>query len=475
MEALGTMLKATKPRLFPQHIAPIDEFFLLDDRPDYPMTFASHIFFSGLICQESFHAALVESLELHPLLRAYVRPAKRGKLCFVQKDDAFPHVDWGPIDQPMAFTQSEAIDLAREVGLRVWVRSGEERSELVLQFHHACCDGTGAHRFIGDLLAAYGRRTAEGGKLPCPATYNPQLIKQRRVKLAHELEYGTPTSVIRRSLGEGVGVFGRRIAPLSPTKNVDGTDAEVTFPGVVSYRFDRAQHQALRDAARQLGGMLNDLLMAEMFRTMREWNAIYGRRSGHNLRIMMPSDMRDKQDYEMPAANMTSYNFVTRHANDCESVADLVGSIHEESNRIKHEQRGRRFIDSIMAAKYVPGLLPLLLSGRRCLSTVTLSNMGDPTRRFLATFPRRKGKVIAGNLTLEHMVGVSPLRPQTRAAVSVVTLYRELHINVRCDPHLMTVGDTRAFLDHYASRLTSHVDVDSDQLPTEGVEQLTAV
>jgi hypothetical protein len=272
-----------------------------------------------------------------------------------------------------------------------------------------------------------------------------------------------------------MGVFGRRIAPLSPSKQLNETDQKITFPGVVSIRFDRQQHQALRDTARRMGGMLNDLLMAEMFQAMNAWNVSQGSRQRQNLRIMMPSDMRDKQDYAMPAANMTSYNFVTRRSTQCKAASELVRSLHEESNRIKHEQRGRRFIDSIMAAKYVPGLLPLLLSGRRCLSTVTLSNMGDPTRRFLASFPRKNGKLIAGNLTLEHMVGVSPLRPQTRAAVSIVTLYRDLHINVRCDPHVMSVGDAREFLDLYGSRLSWHICQDLVSEPAAETGELTAV
>jgi hypothetical protein len=469
------MLKATKPRLFPLHLAPIDEFFLLDDRPDHPMTFASHMFLSGEASKEAFDTALVEALELHPILRAYIRPAKRGKLCFVQTEEAFPQVDWDVIGKPIAFAGSEGIDLAEEVGLRVWVRTGEGRTEIVVQFHHACCDGTGAHRFIGDLLAAYGRLTTTEGKVPATATYNPQLLKRRRLKLADTITKLSTSSIIRRGLGEGVHVFGRKIAPLSLTSQ-DHTDPddEITFPGVVSVRFDKDQHQALREAARRMGGMLNDLLMAEMFQTMIAWNVGQSGRRKQHVRIMMPSDMRDKEDFQMPASNMTSYNFITRNAADCDNSADLLRSIRDETARIKHEERGRRFIDSIMGARKIPWLLPLLLSGRRCLSTVTLSNMGDPTRRFLATFPRQGGKLVAGNLVLDHMVGVSPLRPQTRAAVSIVSLYRELHINVRCDPHVMSTGDARAFLDLYGARLSWHIGDDSVNSTVEAKELVTA-
>ena len=100
--------------------------------------------------------------------------------------------------------------------------------------------------------------------------------------------------------------------------------------------------------------------------------------------------------------------------------------------------------------------------------------MGDPTRRFLATFPRQGGKLVAGNLVLDHMVGVSPLRPQTRAAVSIVSLYRELHINVRCDPHVMSTGDARAFLDLYGARLSWHIGDDSVNSTVEAKELVTA-
>ena len=466
------MLKAVTRRLFPFHLAPIDEFFLLDDRSDYPMTYSSHIFFTGSIQKQPFLAALEEALRLHPLLCAHIRPAKQGKLCWVQPPTAQPHICWGPLDQPIAFRDGEAIDLGNEVGLRLWVRSDDENdpaatSQLVLQFHHACCDGTGAHRFIGDLLAAYGKRTATG-PLPEPATYDEQLLKRRRGKLADEAEFGTFSTAFRSAVGEGVNVFGKRIQPLATLRHTaTQDDADTTFPGVVSLSFDRHQHQQLRDTARRMGGMLNDLLMAEMFQTIRSWNLNQGGRERHHMRIMMPSDMRGKQDFAMPAANMTLYNFVTRRNADCADNLALLKGIREETARIQHEQRGRRFVDGIMLAKYVPGLLPLLLGGKRCLSTVTLSNMGDPTRRFLAKFPRQNGKLVAGNLTLEHLAGVSPLRPRTRASISVVNLYRKLHINVRCDPNTMTIDDARSFLDLYGARLSWHLSADTaEQAPT---------
>ncbi|HEY6563377.1 MAG TPA: hypothetical protein VIY86_02675, partial [Pirellulaceae bacterium] len=213
----------------------------------------------------------------------------------------------------------------------------------------------------------------------------------------------------------------------------------------------------LRDAATRHGVMLNDLLMAEMFQTLRAWNQEHQGARRRALRIMMPSDMRDVVDYSMPAANMTSYNFVHRKQKDCDRPEELLRGIREETQLIKHDQRGRYFVEAVMATDYVPGLLKFITSDRRCLATVTLSNMGDPTRRFAATFPRREGKLVCGNLVLQNMVGVSPLRPLTRAAVSIVTFCRKLQINVRCDGHVMGVPESRAFLRAYVGRLEQHL------------------
>jgi NRPS condensation-like uncharacterized protein len=456
------MLKAVPRRLSPVHLAPIDAFFLEDDRDDYPMTFASNLFFRGEFDRLAFEAALSEALDLHPLLHAIIRPAKQNKPCWVTATDLEPVIDWGGPNDDVDLERREAIDLHNETGLRIWVRQGAGRAHLVLQFHHACCDGTGAHRFMGDLLAAYGaRRTAPGERSPEVATYDQTLLRQRRMKLADAYVDGSAVANATRAIGQGVHVFGRRISPLSTKGNQDPPTSRQsqrrTYPALVWHKFNKHQHKQLREAAGKLGVTLNDLILAEMFCAMRDWNIEHGSSQKQRLRIMMPSDMRDKQDYMMPAANMTSYNFITRHMRDCRDEAALVHGIWEETGRIKREQRGRLFIDSIMVSKHVPGLMPWLLSNNRCLSTAIVSHMGDPTRRFLATFPRENGKLVCGDVVLEDMIGVSPLRSRTRAAVSIVTLYRELAINVRCDPHSMALGDAHEFLDMLIDRLSARI------------------
>jgi hypothetical protein len=427
------------------------------------MTFSCHLFFRGTIQRLAFEAALVEALARHPLLQAIIRPAKANKPCWVSAGEQTPPVHWGRSGEGFEFETAENIDLTHQVGLRMWVRTGSGKSEILLQFHHACCDGTGAYRFIGDLLAEYGLRTAGELDAPVVEVCDPRLLKERRGKMAGEAAYGTRLGVIKQGLGHAVEVFSRRITPLAVPRRIHSepdypNDFQIpAYPGIESYIFDRLQYKALREAASCAGAMFNDLLLSEMFITMRQWNQRHGKNGRHWLRIMMPTDLREKEDILMPAANMTAYSFITRSTKQCYDPQALLRGVRDETLRIKREKSGKRFIDAVMASHSIPGLLEFLLRRNRCLATVVLSNVGDPSRRFLARFPREGGKVRCGNLRLEHVAGVPPLRQLCRATVSVVTYGRELAVHVRCDPHHLTREDAREFLKLFVSRLSTYL------------------
>ena len=427
------------------------------------MTFTSHLKFSGEIQREALEDALEAALVRHPLLRALIKPAKGGRLCWVSAGAQKPSVHWGHVGDPFQFIEGESIDLTSEVGLRIWVRTSVEASEVLLQFHHSCCDGTGAYRFIGDLLAEYGLRTAAGSDEPVVEYCDLRLLKERRGKMSSLVAYGSVTAATKRAIQLGWSVFGKKIAPLAVPNheevepNYSNEFATTPFPGVETLVFTKSQYKALRDAASQAGAMFNDLLVSEMLVAMADWNKVHGSNRKEWLRIMMPTDLREKADIEMPAANMTAYSFVTRSSSECANPTTLLQGVREETLRIKREKPGKRFIDAVMIGSRVPGLLKFLLGRQRCLATVILSNVGDPSRRFLSRFPREGGKVRCGNVRLEHITGVPPLRPLSRATLSIVTYGREFAINLRCDPSLISRDDARKFLELYASRLASHL------------------
>ena len=459
------MQQRAKTRFSPLHLAPIDDFFRLDDTADYPMAFTSHLKFSGEIQRVPFERALVEALSRHPLLRSLIKPAKAGKPCWVSAGDLMPKIYWGNLGDEFKFESTERIDLTEEVGLRIWIHTDDDKSEILLQFHHACCDGTGAYRFIGDLLAEYGIQTTfDEADAPVVELCDSSLLRDRRGKMAGSAITGSNSQSIRRALEHMFGVFFRKISPLSlPRRNAKSDNAAISrderipYPGIVTRVFPKSEYKALRDAASSVGAMFNDLLLAEMFGAMRDWNRACGVTKKQRLRIMMPNDLRGKDDITMPAANMTAYTFITRSTDECDDQAALLKSLRDETLLIKRDQSGKRFVDAIMLGQRVPGLVKWLIGRNRCLATVILSNVGDPSRRFLARFPREGGKVRCGNVRLDSISGVPPLRPLSRSTLSIVTYGREFAINVRCDPNTFTLDDANKFLDMFAARLAEHV------------------
>ena len=93
-------------------------------------------------------------------------------------DDPLPPLDWADEDVPVGHPAGEAIDLRRSAGVRLWVRQSPGALRLVMQFHHACCDGLAAIQVAEELLIAYHHemegspaadwlRPLDPARLPC--------------------------------------------------------------------------------------------------------------------------------------------------------------------------------------------------------------------------------------------------------------------------------------------------------------------
>ena len=451
------MSTASRQRVFPLHLTSIEKFLWTDDRPRYPMAFVIQLALSGTMDRAAFEAALEDALKRHPLLVSFIRPAKRKVHCWVSSEGLMPPVDWAEDDVPVTCPGGEWIDLRHEVGLRIWVRQAPDRVRLTVQFHHVCCDGIGAYRFLGDLLALYGARTATEESRPSLHPINLGRLRGRANGCMDLAMTGQRALVTRRSVAQGFAVMGHGCTPLHPSKTGPGRRT-APFPGIRSFSFDRAEHKQLRDDAGKMGIMVNDLLLMEFLYTMQQWNtAKRPLKPGRRFRIMMPVDLRETEDYETPASNIMGYTFITRNARQLRDPKRLARTIREETATIKHDRLGKRFIDTITGAANIRGLLPLLLSVPRTLATAILSNAGDPSRRFTASFPRQAGRAVCGNLTLDEITGVPPIRPKTRATLSIFTYNRMLTLSLRCDPHLFTLDDTQEMLSMYVEKLRQHL------------------
>ena len=449
---------AAHKRLFPLRLSPLELLMIADDQVGYPMSFFIQLQLQGQIDRGAFEESLDEALQRHPLLRACIETGRGGQPFWVAAKVTRPQGDWGAEHEAIVCPHGEAVDLTKEIGLRVWVRQGLERATVMMQFHHACCDGTGAYRFIGDILACYGIRTTTTGQKPVLGALDAQLLRTRKQRSLDVAATPARRGLLRLALGECWKIAARQPMPLAPPAIV-GPAAANEFPGFLTSSFSRAEHQTLRDAAGSGGVTLNDLLLRDLFLTLQQWNTAqqpFARQSVSPrtwLRIMMPTDLRGGEDYEMPATNLTAYTFLARTVGDCASPDELLKSVRNETALIKHQRSGAAFVDMIFAASQIKRLLPFVLSRNRCMATAVHSNAADPSRRFTAQLPREAGQVVSGNLLLEEITGVPPLRAKTRATFSISQYNRRLAISLRCDPHLFRLHDTTRLLALYTTRL----------------------
>lgn len=447
-------------RLFPLHLTPFEHYALVDDGPRHPMTFVLQLEFSGQLDPDAFGEAIDYSVSRQPLLQALVQPAKQKRDCWVSAGDVKPMVDWGDLDKAIVFQAGEYINLRREVGLRIWIRYDRQRAIVTTQFHHCVCDGIGSYQFLGDVLWSYASRTGEALSTS-PPPLDPVELRMRGRASYNPDNFRLKNGRIQSAWGDAARLLLRRTAVLRPARRAGlrrGTP--YVYPGIRSRTLDKSQFRKLRLTAQQRGQTSNDLLTEKLFLTLRRWNRQHGGLGlGNSLCVMMPMDLRDVAQAPVPAANIVTYAFIRRGRRMLRRPELLNRSLREEMLMLKRDRHHSRFMNILAGGQRFPFLLRAALFGNRCLATAVLSNTGDPTRRFLVDLPRENGAIRCGNLRLEDVSGVPPMRARTRATISIFTYRRVLKICMRCNPYLFAPEDTQALLDAYVDRVCREIPV----------------
>jgi hypothetical protein len=433
-------------------LAPFERYMVADDRPGYPMTFFIRVALEGTPDRQAMDAAFADTLKRHPLLTS--RLQRRGtRLCWVAAPGPRPELHWDFSDTEPPLPVGAPIDLRRGVGLRGYVHSHGGKAVVVVSFHHAACDGIGGFRFVGDLLAHYGRRTASGGKMPkllpietANLAYRGMFDIRLPIPITHWVALKATVREIWKVVSRPPQVLCNQDRPSAAARK-----ARPTMP--VEYLSPETYGDLCVRAGEQ-GATVNDVLMRDMFLAIREWNETRGgRRRGGWLRITMPTSLRGKRDSRMPAANTLGYALVTRHTDACDDPARLLAGVAADTEFIRTWSLGAMFVDMLRVAGRVPGLMWLGTRLGRRYSTLVLSNLGDPSRRFRARFPRVDGEIVAGDVTVKDMYGAPPIRPGTRAALALFSYADKLAIALHPDPRWFSPEDARQFLSMYRRRL----------------------
>lgn len=427
--------------VFPLTLAPFEEYMWAESRVGNDMSFFLKVEVEGHVDHSRLQSAVRLASYRHPLTRAILKRCGLRTWQWHLAGNQQPRVAaW-----PESFTSPawpRPLNLEQEPGIRGYVRQTEAKATLCFQFHHACCDGVGAFQWLGDVLAFYGIET--GG----PET--PRVVPVDLQRLVHRgrARFGSFRRLrwLAEHFREGRKLWLQPPRPLQRDTAHQRTslDEPAPFP-LTSFVFSEEETRELRGWVQSRQATMNDLLLLSLFRTIVAWNS--EDRTDPWYRINMPTSLRERADSKTPATNLMSMTFLNRRRSVvAQESSQLLEGIVRESNDIKRNSRGTLLLEGLALGAAVPGLLSGPLKMPLCMSTAVLTNVGDPSRRLTARFPRREGRLVAGNLVVESIEGVPPLRARTHAAVGVTTYCGRLSLSLMMTPAEYSAPSVDRFL-----------------------------
>lgn len=431
----------------------LEEWLFWEDRPAYPWSCFIRLHFTGQLDRAAFETAAREALKRHPLFRAKARMRGRTHLEWLIQDDPQPIITWQSGAMGGPFPAVTSVDLFREVGIRFHVVSDGRASDLILQFHHACCDGIGILAFIDELLIAYTLAVSgasDGLRLP---PLDPE-------RLASRDKFGlTFGKMIRMAPGLALNLPGaakfllRSPSPIMPHRP-DSDDGPLPpgYPAVLSRVLEPKESSRLRAIAARYGATLNDLLARELFLALADWRTRWNVPGADDwLRIMVPINLRTESDRGLPAASLASFVCVDRRRRDFADSQRLLNGIHKQMRTALDRQLGFTFVSSCWMLNLIPGMLRAHIRKPRCQVSTVLTNLG---RTFVhSPLPRQAGRLVAGNVTLEGLDSAAPIGPYTCASFAATTYADRLTITLHYDPRPLTGAQAADLLDTFLRRL----------------------
>ncbi len=448
--------------VFPLPLAPYEYVMFKDDRGGHPMTCAAEFTFLGSVNRDALETALHQATRRHPLFMSVVRTSQGGKLNWVFVDRTPPLI-WLDQDQHDVFTENHPIDLTVELGLRVSVVCESEVTRLRFDFHHACCDAAGGMGFVEDLLVCYVRACDRHSPISLRPLDVTSLRHRARLRAGSQTLWARTQGVLA-AVRSVFGHLCRTPLALAASVKSDGRAAgDWQSCRYVVRRYEEDEIRGLRHRASDRDMTVNDLLLQKLFGTLHDWQLRQGiGTSRRDLRVVIPVNLREKDDAQMPALNKIGYTFVSCGLSDADDELRVLDAIRRASHKSHRFCSAQRFLHVINVMARMPNSIFAQIFGEhRCHATAIFTNIGDPTRRFIAKFPRDKGRLVVGDLILDSITSIGPIRPNTRAVFSVNTYANRLTMSARCDPQYFSPTDAAELLQELAERaLGSSLDVE---------------
>lgn len=419
---------------------------LADDSIEYPMTFVLRVSLSGVMDRVRFERAVAQALQRHPLLQVHLRgdPTQATAKLFWQPVEKLemPEIVWCPETLNL-----EHLDIQKQIGLRFVVQIYEQSTEISLQIHHAISDGAGAAQFFEDIFAYYNTPTPELKTLTKDLLLRRGEFHQTRRSMRERF-----LRDMRRAL-----LFFRKFPEAIGSLQVAATKSH-GFPFSVCETLAQSEVNQLRSKSRTLHATMNDILLRDCFLGINDWHQyVFNGKRSPNIRLAMPINMRQGSDKNMSVANVVSMCFIDRKAREMWSPERLLRGIAEETSYIKKNYMGFTLIRFMRDAGRIAKAINFILVPRlawKCFSSAVVSNLGEPFRHTL--LPRDyDGRVKVGDMHLDRIELLPPIRPYTYVTVGAVTYNGAMTLALHYDGRRFNAAQGGTLFDYILKRIRS--------------------
>ena len=462
---------------FPLSLTDFEDYAYRDDSAEHPMVITLRIIVEGTLNQDAFRQAFQTAIGENPLLNSVVRSDWRGSSWHLLDDAKLPLAVERFSDDtlPLACPQ-RSFDLASEAGVWFDLRVSPGRSVLIAYFHHACCDGIGSIRFVGDVFAHYGQLTASSDdQRPEVRVVDPECLAQRgsRRMPGDCVERRAP---ILHTLSEATKLFWLRSYRFLTQRADPQRTADESVRNVIHTRvLPRSVLKPLKKYAAAQGVSTNDVCLTVFLQLLASWSSDDSSRGKDLLRILMPVSMRNPGHDAIPAANVVSYCFHSYQRRETDDFDTLLRRVHKKSQQMVNRNEGAAMLYGFAVTRRCPGLFWLARRIQPDFATAVMTNVGEVRRLFENRFPLKAGRAVAGDVVLHRVDGVAPVRRNTNITMSCGTYGGEMIVHISRNAQIFSESDAQFFVNSLADRLSQLADAYStEQARTAAKSRSTA-
>lgn len=431
----------------PMPMAPFEAYMLADHRPDYPMHFYFRMVFRGQCDRDRLARALTQAIRRHPLLRAKVR-YRFGRVPVWEPLDEIVIIECQhPVITLDEVTKAPPIDLTRKPGLRTWVYQGTTDTQVLFEFHHSCCDGLGALVFLEDLLLCY-HQFPQTQSVDQPEDGDSALSSRSRIPL-------TVTQAIRKiplDIKDFFRILCRRPAIASTTT----AEHKVAQPGLsrfLTHEFPLDDLNSLLTTAREQSTTLTSILMCEVYRALDQWMSEFGEARHRWIRMGIPASTRSGTELAGACCNQVTIMFLDQHSKEIRQPDTLLQKITDLSRFHRESNIWYSMLQLVRFLSKAPPLMALYLQTNRQMSTTIVSNLGRVLKD--CPLPNEAGQLRTGDLVLEQIDALVPMRPGTEVTFGAVTYAGQLRLSMHYKPHRISDEAAAALFSQVVANLTT--------------------